>query len=212
MMTQTDDLIESLAADLTPVQPLRPPPLRALLWFAVVAVIALLVVWPFANLSIFMGRMQVPRIALECAGSLFTAIASIVAAFELSIPGRSKRWAALPLAPLVLWLGASGMGCLANGMGMPLAHGESPHCFMFIVGASAPLSIALFWMLRRARPISPLPVAALATLGVAASAATLLQFFHPFDITVIDLAFHLAAVGCVVLLGAALRRPLLSAQ
>jgi hypothetical protein len=67
-------------------------------------------------------------------------------------------------------------------------------------------------MLRRAYPIAPLPVAALGTLGVAASAATLLQFFHPFDITVLDLGFHLAAVGFIVFLGAALRNPLLAAR
>jgi hypothetical protein len=211
-VTQTDDLIESLAADLTPVTPLRAPLWRALLWLAIVSSIAVLVVWRFANLSVFIGRMEVPRIALEGLGSLLTAIASIVVAFELSVPGRSSRWAWLPLPPLLLWLGASGMGCLANGLGLQAAQGESPHCFMFIAGLSVPLSVGLFWMLRRARPIAPLPVAAFGTLGVAASAATLLQFFHPFDITVLDLTFHLAAVGFVVFLGAALRRPLLAAQ
>jgi hypothetical protein len=209
---QTDDLIESLAADLTPVQPLRAPMLRALLWLAIVAAIALLVIWRFANLAVFTDRMQVPRIALECIGSLLTAIASIFVAFELSVPGRSARWAWLALPPLLLWLAASGMGCLANGLGLQAAQGESAHCFMFIAGASVPLSVALFWMLRRARPIAPLPVAAFGTLGVAASAASLLQFFHPFDITVLDLGFHVAAVGFVVFVGAALRRPLLAAQ
>jgi len=39
-----------------------------------------------------------------------------------------------------------------------------------------------------------------------------LQFFHPFDVTVIDLALHLAAIGLVVLIGTALRRPLLDAS
>jgi hypothetical protein len=82
---------------------------------------------------------------------------------------------------------------------------------MFIAGFSVPLSIALFGMLRSTHPISPLPVAVFGTLGTAAAAATLLQFFHPFDITVQDLGFHLAAVACVIVLGAALRRPLLAA-
>ena len=66
-------------------------------------------------------------------------------------------------------------------------------------------------MLRKAQPIAPTPVAVLGALGVAALAASLLQFFHPFDITVIDLGFHLAAVALVMLIGAALRRPLLAA-
>jgi len=90
--------------------------------------------------------------------------------------------------------------------------GESAHCFIFITAASVPLAIGLFWMLRRARPMGALTVAALGTLGVAATAAFVLQFFHPFDVTVIDLAFHLAAVGLVVLIGTVLRQPLLDAS
>ena len=54
-------------------------------------------------------------------------------------------------------------------------------------------------------------MAAFGTLGVAATAATLLQFFHPFDVTVIDLGFHVAAIALVMLVGTALRRPLLAA-
>jgi hypothetical protein len=67
-------------------------------------------------------------------------------------------------------------------------------------------------MLRRARPLDALPVAAVGTLGVAATAAFVLQFFHPFDVTVIDLALHLAAIALVVLIGTTLRRPLLDAS
>jgi hypothetical protein len=210
-VTQTDDLIESLAADLRPVQPLRAPLMRALTWVVIVSAAALLLVLRFANLSVFMSRMELPHIALEALGSLLTAITAIFVAFELSVPGRSARWVWLPLPPLLLWLGASGMGCLANGLGFHPEQRESAHCFIFIAGMSIPLSIGLFWMLRRARPIAPLPVAIFGTLGVAAASATLLQFFHPFDITVLDLGFHVAAVGFVVFLGAALRRPLLAA-
>jgi hypothetical protein len=54
-------------------------------------------------------------------------------------------------------------------------------------------------------------VAALGTLGVAATSAFILQFFHPFDVTAIDLALHLAAVALVILVGTAWRRKLLAA-
>jgi hypothetical protein len=40
----------------------------------------------------------------------------------------------------------------------------------------------------------------------------MLQFFHPFDVTVIDLALHLSAVGLVVLIGTLWRRPFLAAD
>jgi hypothetical protein len=158
--------------------------------------------------------MAVPRVAVETLATLLTAIAATLAAFELSVPDRSPRWAWLPLPPFLLWIAASGLGCLQNGFSLGGAGGvlgESGHCFGFIVAFSVPLSLGLFWLLRRARPIDPLPVAALGTLAAAASAAFLLQFFHPFDVTVIDLGLHLAAVGVVVLIGTSLRRPLLNA-
>jgi hypothetical protein len=56
----------------------------------------------------------------------------------------------------------------------------------------------LLWLLARARPIEPVPVALTAGLGIAALAAFLLQFFHPFAVTFLDLATHLAAVLLVV--------------
>ncbi len=212
---QTDKLIESLAAQLRPVRRLRAPLLRALAWLVVVGGCGAVIIAREVGLGTFMQRFAAPRVALEDIATALTAITAIIAAFELSVPGRSPRWALLPVLPFVVWLGASGLGCLRNGLSLHGAggiSGDSPHCFEFIVGASVPLALGLFWMLRRARPIAPLPVAALGTLGVAASAAFMLQFFHPFDVTVIDLALHLAAVALVVLVGTLWRRPLLAAE
>jgi hypothetical protein len=42
---------------------------------------------------------------------------------------------------------------------------------------------------------------------VASLAAFLLQFFHPFDVTFIDLGLHLAAVATVIVLARAAARP-----
>lgn len=211
---QTDQLIETLAAQLRPVKRLPSPALRATVWLAAMALLSAALIVRFADLSVFVHRMASPRVALEWVATCLTAITAIVSAFALSVPGRSPRWAYLPLPSFVLWLFASGLGCLKNGLSLHGADafiGDSGHCFTFIVAASIPLAVALFAMLRRARPIAPLPVAALGTLGVAASAASILQFFHPFDVTVIDLTLHLAAVALVMLVGMAWRRPLLAA-
>lgn len=212
---QTDRLIESLAAQLQPVRRMRSPMLRALLWLAVVgAVVSGFLILHRGGLSVFMQRIAVPRVAVECFATGLTAISAVVAAFELSVPGRSPRWAMVPVPPLVLWVAASGLGCLRNGWSLYGANGfvgESSGCFAFITIASLPLATGLFWMLRRARPIAPLPVAVLGTLGVAATAAFILEFFHPFDVTVIDLTLHLAAIGLVMLIGTLCRRPLLAA-
>jgi hypothetical protein len=205
-----EQLIKSLTVDLRPVRPLRPPALRAALWLGGTALLSALVVSLTVGIHVIAIRIVVPRVAWQCAGEALTAVSAVLAAFMRSVPGRSPRWALLPLPGCALWLGASGLGCLVNGWGLGHPSGESLHCFVFILGASVPLAAALFAALRRARPIDPLPVATLGTLGVAASAAFVLEFFHPFDVTVIDLALHLGAVGIVMALGIAVRRRVLA--
>jgi hypothetical protein len=83
-------------------------------------------------------------------------------------------------------------------------------CLIFILATSVVLGAPLLWRLSRASPIEPLPVAVLGGLGTAALAAFLLQFFHPFAVTFIDLAVHLSAIGLVVGATAFLNRRMLS--
>jgi hypothetical protein len=207
--SSTEKLIDDLSQGLAPVRPLRPPVVRALLWLGAATVLIGAALLRWANLDVFMTRNADPRLALECAATLLTGITAVVAAFYLSLPDRSSWWRYAALPPLTLWVATSGLGCLQYGFGMGPAGnrlGESPHCFRFIIMVSVPLALLLYVVLRRARPLQPLPVALNAALGVAALAAFVLQFFHPFDSTVIDLAMHGAAVFVVVGLAAASRR------
>jgi hypothetical protein len=208
---QTDELIERLAGELRPVRRLAPPAVRALRWLTVFAAIVAAVLMRYADWGVFAHRMAMTRVCVECIAIALTGVTAVLAAFMRSVPGRSAWWAALPVAPGLAWLGASGLGCLQNGLSLHGPGGflgESTHCFVFIVGVSVPLSIAMLAALRRARPIAPLPVATLGMLGVAALAAFVLEFFHPFDVTVIDLTLHVAAMGVVVAVGAGVRRVL----
>ena len=77
--------------------------------------------------------------------------------------------------------------------------GNSASCFLFILAVSIPLAASLLVLLRRAAPLAPVPAAAAGGLAVAAIAAFALQFFHPFDVTFMDLGIHLLAVTIVVL-------------
>lgn len=193
MSDDTNKLILSLSAGLQPVRPLRPPALRAVLCLLLIAVLA---VWPLlrlADLQEFALRNTDPRSALECAASLLTGIVATFSAFYLSVPGRAGRWMLAPLAPLALWIAASGAGCLRNGVGT-----ANWDCLMFVIVTGIPLTLLLFLFLRRARPVAPGPVAWAGGLGAAGIAAFLLQFFHPFDVTVMDLLVHAAAVLCVL--------------
>jgi hypothetical protein len=143
---------------------------------------------------------------LAVLGSSLTAVLAAFASFQLSLPDRSNRWGLLPLPALLLWLGASGIGCLRSAL-IPGTHAavlaEERDCLLIIIGLSLPLSVLLVSMLRKGysqNPNSQNPglTALSAGLAAAAAAATLLNFFHPFDATASDLTVHAAAVALVI--------------
>ena len=196
-----DRLISDLSADLKPVRRLWAPSARALLWLAVVVAIALPLAW-LADLPALRDRlMAAPDMWLAVTGSTLTAVFAAIAAFQLSLPDAPRGWALLPLPPALLWVGASGFGCLRAWI-VPETHvavlTEARDCLIFILAFSVPLSVLLFAMLRRACPLQPGLTAVVAGLASAAAAATLLNFFHPFDAALTDLAVHVVAVGIVV--------------
>ena len=168
-------------------------------------------VLPIADLGGLWARLGVPDLRYAALCAFLTSAAAAFAAFQSSVPGRSPAWALLPLPPLALWLGFSGLGCLRSWIASAanLAEPEEMRgCFTFLMSVSLPLSVLLVTMLRRACPLRPNLTAALAGLAAAAGAAALLVPFHPHDATATDLLVHLVAVLIVVglngLLGARL--------
>jgi hypothetical protein len=143
-----------------------------------------------------------PDLGIAAIGSMLTAVFAAVAAFELSLPDRKPAWALLPLPAAALWIGASGIGCLRPWLvadAHPASLGESESCLLFILGLSIPLSVLLIVMLRRGCSLRPNLTAIIGGLACAATAATLLNFIHPYDATASDLAVHAFAVGLVIL-------------
>jgi hypothetical protein len=224
-MTRLPDamLIEALAADTRPVRPLASPLKRAGATLAAIALVGAVAVLAAANLrefrSLHAGRELL--LALEMAAVLATGILAITGAFFVSVPGRSRRWLLAPLPFLAAWLLLSGVGCYGQlvsgggGTGSFLGHseGNSQHCVLFILGVSALLAPPIIWRLGRAAPLEPLSVALLGGLGIAALSAFLLQFFHPFTVTFLDLGMHLVAVLLVVgIAGMLNRRTLVGSQ
>ena len=203
-------LIRDLATDLAPVRRLRPPSIRALVWLAVVVATAIVLAM-IADLSALGHRLiAAPDMWLAVTGSALTAILAAIAAFQLSLPDARRAWALLPLPAALLWIVASGVGCLRAWF-VPGTHAadlsEARDCLIFIVGLSVPLSALLIIMLRRACPLQPGLTAGLAGLASAAAAATLLNFFHPFDAAATDLTVHIFAVALVIVANQGLQRP-----
>jgi hypothetical protein len=196
-----DRLIHGLTADLQPVKPLPAPAKRAAVWLGFV-VVAGLVLSLIADLSVFTQRLMAsPDMWLAMLGSALTAVLAAIAAFKLSLPDSPRAWAWLPLPAVLLWVGASGLGCLRNvllpGTRMP-PMGETMECLAIILALSVPFSLLLFAMLREAFSLMPRLTATLAGLAVAAASATLLNLFHPFDAAALDLLVHAVAVVAVI--------------
>jgi hypothetical protein len=194
-------LIRDLATDLTPVRRLRSPSVRTFSWLVIVAATAVFLAM-ISDLSALGHRLAAaPDLWLSVTGSALTAILAAFAAFQLSLPDARRAWALLPLPATLLWIVASGFGCLRVWF-VPGTHAadlrEASDCLIFIIGLSVPLSALLIIMLRRACPLQPGLTAATAGIAAAAAAATLLNFCHPFDATATDLAVHVLAVSLVV--------------
>src|SRR5271168_354341 len=199
---QDDRLVRALGADLTPVHRLARPGLRLLMWLAVLGAIALALAM-VSDVGAMIRRLTAaPDMWLAAMASLITAVLAAAAAFELSLPDRKAAWAFLPLPALLLWIGASGIGCLRSWTGAEtyaIPHVESQNCLFFIVGISLPLSLFLFVMLRRGFSLRPNLTAITAGLACASTAAALLNLFHPYDAAATDLAVHAFAVAIVIL-------------
>jgi hypothetical protein len=196
-----EGIILSLTADLKPVRRLPPPGWRALLWLALVAAIAFALATVADRPAVVSRLTAAPDIWLSAGGSALTMVLAAIAAFQLSLPDRSRLWALLPLPAALLWIGASGAGCLRTWL-VPGTHAavldDTKDCLVFILALSVPLSALLLGMLRRGYTLRPGLTAAVAGFASAAAAATLLVLFHPYDASATDVVVHVIAVVLVI--------------
>ncbi len=204
-MKHSEDLIAALAGSAQPVKPLRPPMLRAMIWLVLaIAVVAVSVAFHGVNDDLLDDLLQ-PLNLLEWLAALATGIGAIVAAFHLSLPDRSPRWALLALLPAGLWLATVGFGCLADFAAMgraAFAWGEPWLCFVYITQMGVPLTLVSLLMLRYAGPIRPLQTMVMAALGMSGLSAAGLTFFHPDHTAWLGLIWHGAALAVVLACGA----------
>jgi hypothetical protein len=206
-------LIDRLGTDLVPVRRLLPPWLRTAGWLLVVVALAIGLLMHYGAGPMLQRWAATPDLAWAGIGAVITAISAAWAAFALGVPGRRAAWAWLPLPGALLWIGASGLGCLrtwiAPGTELAGVH-QTADCLLFIIGFSVPLSALLIVLLRRACPLRPVLTAVLIGLASAAASASLLEICHAFDSAATDLLTHALAVVAVVAVNAAMGGRLLS--
>ncbi len=222
-------LIDRLGTGLVPVRRLLPAWLRTAGWLLLVAAFAVVLLMHYGAQPMLRRWAATPDLAWAGIGAVITAVSAAWAAFALGVPGRKVAWAWLPLPGALLWIGASGLGCLrtwiAPGTAIAGAH-QSADCLLFIIGFSIPLSALLVVLLprvqpaedeqqlvvllRRACPLRPVLTAVLIGLASAAASASLLEICHAFDSAATDLLTHALAVAAVVAVNAAMGGRLLS--
>jgi len=202
----TPDLIDALAANLTPVRRLRPPVARAFSWLLLAALVLALLAVSEGTRPDLAQRSRDLTFVLSTAGTLLTGILAAVAAFMLSLPDRSRLCLLLPSPALALWLSTIGYQCLTNWVSVEpngIRLGETARCFATLVLTSLPLSLAMLLMLRYAAPLRPTAVTLTGSLAVAAITATALSLFHDLDATVMILMWNLGTAALFVGMGGA---------
>ena len=202
-MVSTPNLIDALCADLKPVRRLRPPLLGAAVWLLFVAAVVALLAVSHGTRTDLTLLLHAPAFTAALAGSLLTGALSAVAAFQLSLPDRSRLWLLLPVPALVLWLSTIGYGCLTDWVSLGpdgVQFGSTMRCFATLLLISLPSAAVLLAMLRHAARLHATLVGLMGGLATAGMASTALALLHEIDATVMVLLWHLGAAALIVAL------------
>ncbi|BCS32617.1 hypothetical protein TBR22_A18310 [Luteitalea sp. TBR-22] len=186
----TDELIQRLGDDLAPVTPLAPPARRAAGWLlgaaAYVGGMAALAVSRHGHAAVTAEPLYVAQQATV----VVMAASAAVAAFASVVPGRNRKWLAVPLVPAAVAILLLALGCIGDlhrlgslGVG---AETDWPCVISIAVGGVALWGVAMT-MLRRGAALSARTTGALAALAAlgAANLEACVTRPHAFTITIV---------------------------
>ncbi|ORM71945.1 NrsF family protein [Pantoea rwandensis] len=195
-MNNHDLLIEKLGRDMQPVKPPRPTGWRVLMWLLLALPCGIAASFLVQRTLTDWSQPGAMRAAVQLALAFTLGLLAIRSAFNMSIAGRrSLSWKALlPLG--LLWLGLS-LSSIPHAV-IEAHDDDSTRCFTFLLVVSTPMIMLMIASLRRTRALHPVRSLAMAGLGVACMAVTLLAFCHPVHLHAMDFVMHLAAIAVIV--------------
>lgn len=199
----TDRVIAQLVRDARPVRRLSDPLLRTTAWLAIALAAVGLSVYLMGPRTDLGMKVHDARYLTEQIAALLTAVTTALAAFMIVVPGRSRFWLTLPIAPLSLWLASIGWGCGAEWTRGDATFESDWSCFPAIALVGAIPAIAMVLMLRRGAPLLPHLAIGLGALAAAALGDFGLRLFHTIDAGLMVLVWQ---IGSVVILTAILTR------
>jgi hypothetical protein len=206
---QTQELIEALESNCTPVCPLAHPLTRALAWSALSLLYIGATVWaigPHSNLGARFGDW---KFAIESGAALLTGVMAAGAAFCAGCPGRPiwERFAPVPF--VAIWLGGLSAGCWSDWVDYGPAgltiHLDFGRAVAILAVGSIPF-LLMFAMVRRGAPVAPKSTMGLAALAAASLAAFAIGLLQRPDSNIMALAWQFGTVVALAALAAILGR------
>ena len=191
---KTEDLIDRLARDLAPVEPLPGPTKRAAAWLVGAAIYVGIFVLLTRSGA---GALTDPGVVLPQLAALATCALAAAAAFASVVPGHSRALLAAPAIAGVVWLGMLAIGATWSSEVVAAARHEWA-CVSLIVLGGAPLLVALVVMLRRGAPFRPGVTGAFGALAVGALWSAGACFWRPHANDAVTLVWHGGAIAIVV--------------
>ena len=212
MSPSTEDLIRKLAYNSVPVRPLARPWIRALGWLTMSGIYLAIVVSLMKSHGL-PPKWDDPRFVLEQISALAVGVGAAVAAFATIVPGHNRSLLVILLIPLAAWLGTVGEGCMHSWTrlgphALLLEHDLA--CFPFIALSGTVPAIFMALMLRHGAPLTPRLTAGLGALAAAGLANFFLRLFHPENVTLMLLFWHVGGVFVLSALAASAGRYLLN--
>jgi hypothetical protein len=185
----TNDLIEELAKNLAPVEPLWRSGRRAAVWLigaaVYVGVLVLAMSEPDGAANLIDASVALPQLA-----AIVTGVLAATAAFASVVPGRSMRVLVWPAIAALVWLGTLIIGARLDQPTAILAAEHEWLCVGLILFGGAPLLAWLAVMLRRGAPLNPAVTAALAAIAVGTLANVGACVWRPHTNEEITLVWH----------------------
>ena len=210
---ETSALIQQLAGQSAPVRRLWRPWQRSAIWLAISLPYVAAIV--FSKPMDFDLRLMFSdtRFMIEEIAALTTAVAAVVAAFWSIVPGHHRKLLLLPLAPLAVWLGALGEGCVHDWLRLGNAGLQLRIDWDCLPAASVigivPM-IAIIVMLRRGAPLIPRITLALAAVAVAGLGNFALRLYHLGDVSIMVLVWHFGSVVLLAFIAGLIARHVLN--
>ena len=196
MSQSTENLIRKLAQDSAPIRPLARSWIRAVGWLTISGIYLAIVVSLMKSHGL-PPRWDDARFILEQVSALAVGVGAAVAAFATTVPGHHRSRLAILFIPLAGWLGTVGEGCIHSltqlgPRALLLEHDLA--CFPFITLTGTLPAICMALMLRHGAPLTPRLTTGLGALAAAGLANFFLRLFHPEDVTLMLLFWHVGGV------------------